>query len=329
LTGKQVAQAQRDEVVAFVDKWAVKVEWTVSKMLNRIGVRRGKYYDWCRRQGEANQHNGKVPCHNWLTPSEKAVVVDYYTTHPEVGYRQMTYLMLDEGVVAVSASSVYRVLKANGCLRERTHKPSKKGTGFDQPTRPHQHWHIDITYLRIGGVFYYMCSILDGYSRFIVHWEIRESMREPDIELIIQRAKERSAATRTRIISDNGPQFVARDFKQFIRLINFMHVRTSPYYPQSNGKLERWHQTLKQNAIRPKTPLTLADARACVTDFVDHYNNTRLHSAIGYVTPAQMLHGCAPAIFAVRKKKLHAARDARQLFWLNHSHIQSNVKDYE
>ncbi len=95
-------------------------------------------------------------------------------------------MMLDECVVAVSPSTVYRVLKANGCLREQQSKPSKKGTGFEQPTRPHQHWHIDITYLRIGGVFYYMCSILDGFSRIIVHWDIREAMREPDIELVIQ-----------------------------------------------------------------------------------------------------------------------------------------------
>ena len=214
-------------------------------------------------------------------------------------------------------------------LRQSQRKPSKKGTGFEQPTRPHEHWHIDITYLRIGGVFYYMCSILDGFSRFIVHWEIRETMREPDVELIVQRAKEQSAATHTRLISDNGPQFVARDFKQFIRLINFLHVRTSPYYPQSNGKLERWHQTLKQDAIRLKTPLTLDDARACVTDFVNHYNHQRLHSAIGYITPMQKLSGCAPAIFAARKKKLQAARDARNLFWLNHSHILPNVKDSE
>ncbi len=320
-------QGQRDEVVVFVQKWTGKVEWTVSKMLIRLGLRRGKYYAWCRRQGQANQTNSQLPRHNWLTPAEKAAIVAYHATQPAVGYRQMTYMMLDEGVVAASPSSVYRVLKANGCLAERLYKPGKKGTGFDQPTQPHEHWHIDITYLRIGGVFYYMCSILDGFSRFIVHWEIRESMREPDVELIVQRAKERSAATRTRIISDNGPQFVARDFKQFIRLINFLHVRTSPYYPQSNGKLERWHQTLKQDAIRPKTPLTVEDARACVADFVDHYNTVRLHSAIGYVTPAQMLHGCAPAIFAVRKKKLQAARDARQLFWLNHDSILPYVKD--
>ncbi len=310
----------------FVQRWTLKVEWTVSKMLNQVGISRGKYYDWCQRQGQANRHNGQRPRANWLTPAEKASILAYHEATPEMGYRQMTYRMLDKGVVAVSPSSVYRVLKANGRLNGWNRKPSKKGTGFVQPKQPHEHWHIDITYLRISGIFYYMCSILDGFSRYIVHWEIHESMREPDIELIIQRAIERFAGNKTRLISDNGPQFVARDFKQFIRLINFLHVRTSPYYPQSNGKLERWHQTLKQDAIRPKTPLTLADARSCVSDFVDHYNNQRLHSAIGYITPANKLHGCADAIFAVRKKRLQAARNQRHLFWLNK---QPNVNDYE
>ena len=312
--------------MAFVQKWTGKIGWTVSKMLKQVGIRRGKYYDWCVRQGQANQHNGQLPRHNWLTPTEKAAIVAYHATNPEVGYRRMTYMMLDEDVVAVSPSSVYRVLKANGCLNQWNRKPSKKGTGFDQPTRPHEHWHIDITYLNIGGVFYYMCSILDGFSRFVIHWDIRASMCEPDIELIVQRAIELTNAMHTRLISDNGPQFVAKDFKQFIRLINFLHVRTSPYYPQSNGKLERWHQTLKQDAIRPKTPLSVEDARRCVTDFVEHYNNYRLHSAIGYITPVDMLHGKADAIFAVRKEKLQSARNKRNQFWLEK---RPNINDSE
>ncbi len=110
---------------------------------------------------------------------------------------------------------------------------------------PHQHWHIDVSYINICGTFYYLCSVLDGYSRFIVHWDMRESMREADIEIILERAKEKYPEARPRIISDNGPQFIARDFKEFIRISGMTHVRTSPYYPQSNGKIERWHKSLK------------------------------------------------------------------------------------
>jgi putative transposase len=223
-------------------------------------------------------------------------------------------MMLDADVVAVSPSSVYRVLKAAGKLPPRWGKPSSKGKGFDQPSRPHQHWHIDVSHLNICGTFFFLCCILDGYSRSVVHWEIRQTMKEDEVETIIQRAREFYPGERPRIISDNGPQFVARDFKEFIRICGMTHVRTSPYYPQSNGKLERWFKTLKGECIRIKTPLSLDDARRLVAEFVDHYNTVRLHSAIAYITPADKLAGRAEAIWAARKQKLatvNARRRAR------------------
>jgi transposase InsO family protein len=191
-------------------------------------------------------------------------------------------------------------------------KPSLKGTGFQQPIRPHEHWHVDISYINISGTFLYLCSFLDGCSRFIVHWEIRPSMTEADVETILQRARESYPDARPRIISDNGPQFIAKDFKEFIRLCGMTHVRTSPYYPQSNGKIERWHRSIKSECIRPGVPLSLDDARRLVEGYVRHYNEVRLHSAIGYVTPATKLAGQEPVIFAERARKLEAARERRQ-----------------
>ena len=135
------------------------------------------------------------------------------------------------------------------------------------------------------------------------------------MEIVIQRAREQYPTAKPRIISDNGPQFIARDFKQFIRLCEMQHVRTSPYYPQSNGKIERWHQTLKQECIRPGTPLTLADAQRVVTTFVDQYNHHRLHSAIGYLTPWDKLQQRDSIIVAERQRKLAEAQQKRKLFW--------------
>jgi putative transposase len=221
-------------------------------------------------------------------------------------------MMLDANLVAVSPSSVYRVLKAAGRLAPRDVKPSKKGQGFEQPLCPHEHWHVDISYINITGTFFYLCSLLDGCSRFIVHWEIRESMTEPEVETIIQRGRERFSGERPRIISDNGPQFIARDFKEFIRICGMTHVRTSPYYPQSNGKIERWHKTLKGECIRVKTPLGLEDARRIVDEYVAYYNEVRLHSAIGYITPKDRLEGRQEEIFAVRQRKLAEAKARRR-----------------
>ena len=222
-------------------------------------------------------------------------------------------MMLDADVVAVSPSSVWRVLGQAGLLKKWNGKESRKGTGFEQPLKPQQHWHIDVSYINICGTFYYLCSVLDGFSRFIVHGDLRESMKEADIEIILQSAREKYPDAKPRIISDNGPQFIARDFKEFIRISGMTHVRTSPYYPQSNGKLERWHQSIKRECIRPGTPLSPEDARRLIASYVNHYNTVRLHSAIGFVAPSDMLAGRQAEIHAARDRKLEEARRQRQL----------------
>ncbi len=132
------------------------------------------------------------------------------------------------------------------------------------------------------------------------------------METILPRARECHPNVTRRVITDNGPQFIAKDFKEFIRVAGMTHVRTSPYYPQSNGKIERWHKTLKCECIRVKTPLSLEDARRIVTDYVSHYNDVRLNSAVGYVTPRDRLLGNDHAIHAERDRKLVQARERRK-----------------
>ena len=138
-------------------------------------------------------------------------------------------------------------------------------------------------------------------------------MTEAEIEIVLQRAREKNPEAKPGIISDNGPQFLARDFKEFIRIAGMTHVRTSPYYPQSNGKLERWHKSLKSECIRPGTPLSQQDAARLIQQYVDHYNQVRLHSAIRYVTPMDMLAGRQKEIQMARDRKLEEARQKRQL----------------
>jgi len=302
----------RDAVVDYVHYWKDRAEIPVKRFIDWLGVREGKFYEWKNRYGKVNEHNGQVPRDWWLEDWEKQAILDFQRQYPLEGYRRLCFMMLDRDIVAVSPASVYRVLKAAGVIGRRNVKPSQKGTGFVQPLAPHEHWHIDISYLNIGGTFYYLCSVLDGASRFIVHWEIRESMTEAEVETILQRAREKFPGETPRIISDNGPQFIAKDFKEFIRIAGMTHVRTSPYYPQSNGKLERWHGSLKQECIRPGTPLSLDDARRLVERYVEHYNTIRLHSAIGYVAPADRLAGRQQQIFHERDRKLEAARENRR-----------------
>lgn len=308
-----MAHDVRDQIVDYITHWTGRTEIPARRFLAWLELGSSKFHDWKARYGKANEHNAQVPRDTWLEIWEKQAILDFHDRHPLEGYRRLTFMMLDDDVVAVSPASTYRVLKAAGRLDRRWAQPSKKGTGFVQPLRPHEHWHVDVSYINVDGTFYYLTSLLDGCSRYIVHWELRDSMTERDIEIILQRGLERFPGQTPRIISDNGPQFIARDFQQFIRLTGITHVRTSPYYPQSNGKLERWHGSLKQECIRPACPATLEEARRRIAAYVEYYNHVRLHSALGYLTPADKLNDLGPVIFAERDRKLEEARERRRL----------------
>jgi transposase InsO family protein len=223
----------------------------------------------------------------------------------------MTYMMIDDNIAFMSCSSVYRILCDADLMRRKGSKSSKKGNGFDQPSKPHEHWHTDISYIKIAKRFYFFIGVLDGYSRSIIHWEIREAMTELDAEIVLKRALEQYPDARPRLITDNGSQYTAHEFKQFIGMHGLTHVRTSPYYPQSNGKIERFHFTLKVDAIRSKALLTVEDARKSVAQFVQYYNNTRLHSAIGFIAPKDKLEGRDRRIIKQRQEKVATAKARR------------------
>ena len=294
-------------------RWSDRADIPAQRFIAWIEISVSKYYDWVKRYGKVNEHNSWIPRDFWLEDWEKEAIIAFHAQYPLEGYRRLAFMMLDADVVHVSPSSVYRVLAANNLLGRWNRKPSRKGIGFEQPLRPHEHWHVDVAYINISGTFYYLCTVLDGCSRSIVHWEIRAEMCEADVEIILQRAREKFPDAQPRIITDNGSQFIARDFKEFIRICGMTHVKTSPNYPQSNGKIERYHRSLKSECIRPKTPLSLQDARRVVGQYVEHYNTVRLHSAVGYVTPQDKLEGREMAIFAERDRKLDEAREARRV----------------
>ncbi len=188
----------RDAVVDCVRYWSEQAETPAKQILAWMGVPEETYYQWRKRYGKVNERNGWIPRDHWLEDWEKRAIIDHCIDHPREGYRRLTYMMLDADVVAVSPSSVYRVLKGAGLLGRFRGKPSSKGKGVRQPSRPHRHWHVDIAYVNICGTFYFMTSILDGYSRYIVHWEIREKMEEIDVEAIVQRAREKFPGERPR-----------------------------------------------------------------------------------------------------------------------------------
>ena len=313
----------RDSVVEYVHEKKRTTAFTLTTLLLMIGIDKSKYYAWKLRVGIDNQHNCNLPKSNRLLAEEKKAVIAYAKKHYadndyylRDGYRRLTYRMLDEDIAAVSPSSVYRILQSENLLNKwNTAKVSAKGNGFTQPRTVHEHWHTDIKYINVRGSFIYLISVMDGYSRSIIHHEVRLCMAEYDVQLTIQRAKEKYPNEHPRIISDNGGQFISKDFQKFIRAIELTHVKTSIAYPQSNGKLERFHRSIGMECLRTKSFLNIEDARILIAQYIEQYNTVRLHSSLLYLTPEDVLLGRVKERTAVREEKIKNAIEKRLQFW--------------
>lgn len=300
----------------------------IGKLITMLGIRREKYYDWSKRYGLENNHNGKIPKKHWLTAEEKESIIDYARTfiashqyYLHDGYRRIAYMGIDANVFACSPSSVYRVLRDQGLLSKWQGKGTNtKGSGYKQPLEAHQEWHTDIKYINFKGSFLFFISVMDGYSRYIVHHEVRKSMTEHDVEIVIQRALEKYPGKNPKIISDNGSQYVSRDFQMFLKETGLRHVRTSPSYPQSNGKIERFHRSLEQECVRNTSMISIKDARNQIAAYVDHYNNHRLHSALYYLRPVDFLENDVDALLKIRQYKIDKAITDREKYWDDKKH---------
>ena len=278
-----------------------------------IGISSSKYYSWIDRTEQSNHHNGIIPKKHWIVNWEREAIINYAHTHVGEGYRRLTYMMIDDNIVAVSPSTTYRVLKSMGLLNHWNKvKKSTKGNGFDQPTIPHQHWHTDIKYVNFRGTFLFLISVVDGYSRYIVHHELRMNMQEYDVQITIQRALEKYPLAKPRLITDNGSQFISKDFAEYLKQAGLQHIRTSIAYPQSNGKIERYHRTIHEECLMTKSLIDLDDARKQIAEFINYYNNKRLHSSLFYLTPDDFLNNRIIGKLEARNIKLRLAKQARQ-----------------
>lgn len=324
MRGKWVEPDIRDAVVKYVKNMKTQSGLPQKWFIPRLGISSSKYYTWVRRYGQENRHNGHIPRDFWILEHEKQAIVDYCKDHIEEGYRRLTYKMIDEDIAAVSPSTVYRILNKHGLLmRWRPLKKSLKKKGFKQPRKPHEHWHIDIAYINVKGTFMYLICVLDGYSRMILHHELRTEMKEWDVQITLQRTIEKYPHAKPRLITDNGSQFISKDFKEYLRVCGLKHARTSVNYPQSNGKIERFHKTLKSEEIRRTSYLDMNDARRQIEKYIHYYNHERLHSALYYLTPKEVFDGKMNQRLKERQHKLDQAARNRRNSSLNESQKNS------
>jgi len=297
------------------------------------GVARCKFYDWQKRLGTDNNHNGKIPKSHWLLPQERQAIIDFAGTYITVnsyylrdGYRRIAYTGIDKNAFAASPASVYRVLSKAGLLNRWKGKTNtSKGTGYRQPLAPHQEWHTDIKYVNFRGTFLFLISVMDGYSRYIIHHELRTSMTELDIEITVQKAHEKYPDEKPRIISDNGSQYVSKDFQVYLREVGLQHITTSLHYPQSNGKIERFHRSLEEECIRANSMINLEDAQNQIAGYIEHYNNHRLHSSLFYLRPVDFLKGNVKELLRIRQDKLDRAAEARAKYWAEKKMLDKSI----
>lgn len=294
-----------------------RAAFPLKRALDLVELSRATYFRWAQDGGRKPTPEPNTPKSHYLLEKEKQAIIAYKREHPEEGYRRLAFMMLDAKVAAVSPASVHRVLQEAGlssCWTQPAGDAHRKG--FIQPTRPHEQWHTDIAYINVAGTHYFFISVLDGYSRSIVHHEVRQDMETRDVEIVVERALGKLTAhtPRPRMISDNGPQYISYDFKSFLRDRQVKHSRARANHPQSNGKLERFHGSLKRECVR-REPLTkLESTRRIIGAYVEVYNTKRLHSALNYLTPWDYLQGEAhvQARLMERRRLLDEARDRRR-----------------
>jgi len=279
------------------------------------GISRRTYREWQNRQEIETRHNGHIPRDHWITPSELGAIINYCEDRMELGYRTLCWQMVDANIAAVSPATVYNTLKKAGLTKKWAEMEEEKRKGFEQPKAVHEHWHIDFSYIRVCGIYYYFISVLDGYSRKILSWMLSQSMEGLWAEIIVAQAMEKHPHANPRIITDNGSQFISKDFRELTRLLEIDHVFTSPGHPQSNGKLERFHRTLKSEHVRTSAYFNYEDAKERIGKWIEYYNGNRLHAALYYLPPDDVFNGLKENRLAERRNKMYAAIINRRSYW--------------
>lgn len=283
--------------------------------LEHFGVKKSTYYGWFNDDGSLKDSKPRTPVNDRkILPEEIVAVLSYRRKHPEIGYRKLTWQMVDENVACLSETAVYNILSEHGMLhgwaRENADPAEKEYR--HKPKHPHYHWHTDIAYIKIQGIFYFLIMVLDGYSRMLLGWELMTDMLGSSVETFIENVKEKYPHTKPRLIHDNGSQFISLDFVRLVQTLEIQQIRTRRNHPQTNGKIERMNGTTKSEAIRPAAPSSYQEALEILKAWEYNYNYQRLHAGINYLRPADMFFGRDKQMLIERELKLKIARSNRK-----------------
>ncbi len=298
----------------------------IKRTLDKLGISRGRFYRWCdlyRRLGEkglTDRRPGPRRAWNKIPDEVRRKVLNLALERPELSPRELAVTFTDERAYFVSESSVYRLLREHDLITSPAFVVIKAGDEFKyKTTAPNQLWQTDFTYLKvIGWGWFYLSTILDDFSRYIIAWKLCTTMKASDVTETLEMALDASGLTqvrvanRLRLLSDNGPSYIAGDLAEWLEDRSIAHVRGAPNHPQTQGKIERWHQTLK-NRILLENYYLPGDLERQIEDFVSHYNYRRYHESLNNLTPADVYFGRGQTILLERETIKRKTIEQRRL----------------
>ena len=324
--------SEKVEIIQLVER----SDLSIRKTLAHLDIHRSTFYSWLQRYRDKGVDglNDMKPvtdsAWNKIPAVHRTAIIDMALADPQLSPRELAVTYTDDKSYFVSESSVYRMLKALDLITSPAYILMQASDKFQQPTlRVNEMWQTDFTYFKIiGWGWYYLSTVLDDYSRFIVAWRLCTSMSALDVSNTLDEARAFTGIDQVkvkhqpRLLSDNGPCYIAGELSDYLKANGMAHTRGRPYHPQTQGKIERWHRSMK-NQILLENYYLPGELKAALQTFVDYYNHERYHESLKNLTPADVFYGRGQEILDQREKiklatlamrrKMHYDNQARQL----------------
>ena len=321
------SQQEKYDIIRMVDG----SDLSANRTLKELGLHKRTYYNWYARyldegfDGLATRAKGRRQCWNKIPHAEKNKVVEEALEHPELSSRELAVHIIDQHKWYISESSVYRILKERGLITAPAHIVLSASDEFrDKTRRVNEMWQTDFTYFKIiGWGWYYLSTVLDDYSRYIISWDLCANMTSDDVKPSILKALQVAGLTKNtapRLLSDNGPCYISAEIKSFLNKQGIKPIHGRSCHPQTQGKIERYHRTMK-NVVKLEHYYSPGDLNQALGLFVDFYNNQRYHESLKNLTPADVYHGRTEAILNERARIKKETMKGRRRIYFEKKHL--------
>lgn len=317
-----MSQSEKMEIIRMVEKSEVGAKRT----LQELGIRKSTFYNWYKRylekgfDGLATSKRQQDRVWNKIPMEEKNQVVEIALENSHMSSRELAWYITDEHKYYISESSVYRILKERGLITAPAYIVMSAGDEFKEKTQHvNQMWQTDFTYFKIiNWGWYYLSTVLDDYSRYIIGWDLCKNMGQEDARATIDRAlliTGLSENQRPKLLSDNGPCYIANELKEYFKKIGVKHIHGAPMHPQTQGKIERYHRSMK-NVVKLENYYSPEQLRLAIAEWVHHYNHNRYHESLNNVTPADVFYGKDKSILTQRETIKRKTMEKRRKLYL-------------